>query len=644
MNFFESQDSARKNTNKLVFLFILAVISLIIMTNLLVMVIFGYLDNNQNITTEAFLTTFDWQTFSAIGVGVIVVILAGSLYKIAALSSGGKVVAESLGGQLIAQNTDDFNQRKLLNVVEEMAIASGTPVPPVYLLRNEPGINAFAAGFTPRDAVIGITEGAIEQLNREQLQGVIAHEFSHIFNGDMRLNLRLIGVLHGILVIGIIGYYILRSSAYSSRRRNDRGGGLIALGLGLMVIGFAGTFFGRLIKASVSRQREYLADASAVQFTRNPHGIAGALKKIGGFMAGSRIESPAGQEVSHAFFSEGVPTILHFLLATHPPLADRIRRIEPGWDGKFDRSIAPTAQPVGEQATAQEAVPPTSTAKIAAAVSGAAVIDALGAVEQVGNPDHETINYARALIGELPATLKDLLREPYGARAVMYALVLHRPVDIRNAQLDYIREHGDEGVYAQMDKVVPVVAAMDALHRIPVIELAIPALKQLSLKQYQLFKHNLTALIEIDQRINLFEWSMQKILLHHLDGHFSKRPAVKARYSRLDELRQETAVILSVLAHTGQDNEDDAAHAFAAAAEEAGIAGLNLLPINQLSLTRLEQALAKLNQLKPLQKPRLLKACVHCIAFDQRIAPAEVELLRAFSSVLDCPMPPITNR
>ena len=283
-------------------------------------------------------------------------------------------------------------------------------------------------------------------------------------------------------------------------------------------------------------------------------------------------------------------------------------------------------------------------ASIAATVTGAAIIDAMGAVEQVGNPARETIDYARTLIAGLPVAIKEMVREPYGARAVMYALILHKPVDMRDAQLAYLHDHADEGVFALMNKVVPLIGNMDAHFRIPVIELAIPALKQLSLKQYRTFKHNLDALIGIDHRINLFEWSLQRILQHHLDGHFDSRPAVVARYSRLDQLPRECETVLSVLAHTGQDSDSDVSQAFATAVAQLEVDGLTLLPKSVLSLASLDQALARLNQLKPLQKPRLLKACVHCVIFDQRIAPAEFELLRAFSAMLDCPMPPITNR
>ena len=307
MNFFESQDRVHKKTTLLVALFVLAVIALIIMTNVLVMIVFGFIDSEQLREGGTLIRQMDWKTFAAVGAAVSVVVFAGSLYKIMALSAGGKVVAESLGGQLIPQNAQDPNQRKLLNVVEEMAIASGTPAPPVYLLANEQGINAFAAGFSPRDAVIGVTQGAIEHLSRERLQGVIAHEFSHIFNGDMRLNIRLMGALNGILILGILGYYLLYSTSFSGRRRgNDKGGGaILALAVGLMAIGFAGTFFGALIKAAVSRQREYLADASAVQFTRNPNGIAGALKRIGGWSTVQEWTIPARPKSAMLFSPRG---------------------------------------------------------------------------------------------------------------------------------------------------------------------------------------------------------------------------------------------------------------------------------------------------------------------------------------------------
>ena len=644
MNFFESQDRVRKNTFQLVFLFTLAVVTLIIMTNLLVMVVFGYIDREQMQDGGTFLQQMDWRTFAAVSAGVGVVVLAGSLYKIMALSAGGKTVAEALGGKLIPQNTDDLKQRRLLNVVAEMAIASGTPAPPVYLLADEPGINAFAAGFSPRDAVIGVTQGMIDQLSRDQLQGVIAHEFSHIFNGDMRLNIRLMGVLNGILIIGIIGYYILISASYSRRgRRSGKGsGGILALAIGLMVIGFAGTFFGGLIKAAVSRQREYLADASAVQFTRNPDGISGALKRIGGLEFGSKVANPGAPEVSHAFFAQGISGFMQSLSATHPPLAKRILRIDPHWDGKFDSSDKTDSLRDEEEADKKEPLTREELAqKVATVVTGAAMADVANAIDQIGNPKQETIDYARSLISELPRVVKEAAREPYGARAVVYSLVLDPGPEVRGRQLKRLQEYAEPDVFVLTHKLIPEMDGLDIKYRLPLIDIVIPSLKQLSIRQYESFRENLIALIEMDSRVDLLEWSLQKILFNHLDGQFFKLTHTTARYSHLGQLKKEIGLFLSVMAHAGHQDRKDVEDAFSAAAKTLKFGGLRLVAENEISLSDLDRSLRKLARLKPLAKPQLLKACAASVVYDQIISPVEVELLRAFSDVLDCPMPPI---
>lgn len=636
MNFFESQDRVHKNTTKLVILFALAVVTLIVMTNLLIMMVFGYLNSEELASHGTTMQTMNWEIFLTVSAGVVFVVVAGSLYKIAALSGGGKNVAEALDGQLIPQNTKDLQQRKLLNVVEEMAIASGTPAPPVYLLTNEAGINAFAAGFSPRDAVIGVTQGTIEQLSRDQLQGVIAHEFSHIFNGDMKLNIRLMGVLHGILILGMIGYYILRFGAHGGRRSNNKnGGGILALGIGLMVIGFAGTFFGGLIKAAVSRQREYLADASAVQFTRNPDGIAGALKRIGGAEFGSVVENPGAPEVSHAFFAQGISGFMASLSATHPPLKKRILAIDPHWDGDFDYTD------LVEDLAAEEKTQPKenrSRDKMAAVVAGAAV---LSAIDQIGNPKQETIDYARTLLAELPTDIKESAREPFGARAIIYSLLLDNENDIRAKQIQQLKKHADPDVYALTLKLMAQINELDAQFNLVIIDIAIPALKQLSLSQYKAFKENLIALIQMDGRVDLMEWSLQKILLNHLDGHFFKLSHARPRYAHTKQVRDEIEMMLSVMAYAGHRKQNEAEQAFQAAAKTLELKELILLPQKNISVLGLDKALKKLVKLKPLLKPRILKACAASVVHDQQVLPVEVELLRAFSDVLDCPMPPV---
>jgi Zn-dependent protease with chaperone function len=648
MDFFSAQDAARNSTVRLIILFFLAVVSLVAVTNLLIMVFLGffnadhtYLSLDHPTGLSGFFEHFDWGHFLAVGVAVTLVIVAGSLYKMSALSGGGKVVAESLGGRLVSQDTGDPLYRKVLNVVEEMAIASGTPVPPVYVLEQETGINAFAAGFTSSDAVIGVTRGCIEQLNREELQGVIAHEFSHVLNGDMRLNLRLVGMLHGILLIGLIGYYILRGGFYTSGRRSSSkgngAGSIMLLGLGLAVIGYAGTFFGKLIKASVSRQREYLADASAVQFTRNPQGISGALKRIGGSSAGSRLVNPAAPELSHAYFSDGVGTWFNALFATHPPLEQRIRRIEPGWDGSFERAMAPQPQSVPEVVDSGS---PSHADKIAA-VGTAAVVAA--AIDRIGRPNGVELSYAEHLIEALPAAVRWAAREPYGARAVIYALVLAADGLILQRQLALLEKQADIGVHDQAKLLLPELRKLDRKYRMTLVDMAMPALRQLSTNQYRVFKANLQALIHIDAKVTLFEWALQKIVLHNLETDFVAKPSRRTEDGTLSRYRHECSLVFSVLAYAQKSGDDVARVTFDAAYSALGMSGVRLVPRDQIDLQSLDAALDRLGHLKPQAKRTFIKACAMAILSDAQVSPKELELLRAISALLDCPMPPVIN-
>jgi len=646
MDFFQAQDQARQNTTRLVVLFVLAVLSLVVMTNLLVMAVVSYFNTRGSVTWQGFFDSFDWSQFGVIGIGVAAVIVAGSLYKLSELAGGGKVVAESLGGRLVSQNTDDPLQRKVLNVVEEMAIASGTPVPPVYLLEDEPGINAFAAGFSTGDAVIGVTRGTLEQLNRDQLQGVIAHEFSHILNGDMRINIRLIGILHGILIIGLIGYFILRSTTGGSTRSRSRSGNsaaaVLALGAGLMAIGFAGTFFGNLIKATLSRQREFLADASAVQFTRNPEGIAGALKKIGGLSAGSIIENPSAPEMSHAYFSNGVSSFMASMFATHPPLEQRIRRLDRHWDGKFIRP-QPVAAVGGTETTTATA---TDKFKTAAVVTGAAVAGGaqlMQAIDSIGQPNEMHIGYARQQLQDIPTLLIEAVRDPYKARAVIYVLVISSESRIRDSQLLHLKQHGDAGIYNETIKLLTQLGELDKRHRLPLIDIAVGSLRQLSPPQYAMFRNNLHSLIEADNKIDLFEWSLQKIVQTHLDNEFENRPPMQrtAIYTGIEQLAPECILVLSLLAYCDHLELQHTEMAFAAGVRELSLANAKLAPESDITLAGLNAAMDKLALLKPLLKPRLLKACVACISANGDISTTEAELLRAFSAVIDCPMPPL---
>src|SRR6056297_1981581 len=316
MNFFEHQDRARKQTRVLVVAFMLAVLAIVMAMNLVMLGVFGRFQSAEQGWFSPGFWLANGQVVLWTSLATVLVVVLASAYRSAQLRGGGGQVARELGGVEVTGDSNDPLRRRLLNVVEEMAIASGVPVPQVFVLEHEPGINAFAAGWSPADAAVAVTRGTLETLNREELQGVIAHEFSHVFNGDMRLNIRLIGVLFGILALAVVGRRMLTSMHLTRGGRNKNAGGIVLVALAVVVIGYVGLFFGRWIQAAVSRQREYLADASAVQFTRSPEGIAGALKKIGAATAGSRLVVNT-QEVGHMLFASSLSSRL---MATHPPL------------------------------------------------------------------------------------------------------------------------------------------------------------------------------------------------------------------------------------------------------------------------------------------------------------------------------------
>ncbi len=637
-DFFERQDIARRNTIRLVMLFVLAVLTIMVSIDLLLAATMGYLGRDPETGAIDWTLAADSQLIGLSVVGTLIVVGGGSLFKIAQLRGGGRVVAEELGGRRLNPDTSVLFEQQLLNVVEEMAIASGTPTPPVYLLDNEEGINAFAAGFTPDDAVIGVTRGTAERLTRDELQGVIAHEFSHIFNGDMRLNVRLIGLLHGILIIGILGYFILRMAALSGygRRRSRQNNPLpfLALGAGLMAIGFFGTFFGNLIKAALSRQREFLADASAVQFTRHSKGIAGALKKIGGVSTGSSIQNPNAPAASHMFFGRATSGF-SALFSTHPPLAERIRRIEPSWDGTFPAVAPPTGRAI--------ASPPAAAG--VAGFAGAENRDLRqrveSAIDHVGQPSEAHIQYAARLVDSLPSSIVRAAREPYGARAVIYALLLDHQAEPRHIQLTHLSAAADQGIYQETLRLAPLIEMLDVRTRLPLLDITLPALRALTSAQYQLFKQNVTELVQADNTIDLFEWSLQRILLHNLETHHGKVKPTRVRYRSLAPLQPQCELLLSILAHAGHRDAGAAQRAFEQARQSLELPRAHLRRADECGLGALDAALATLEEAAPQVKRRILQAAVACITADGTVTVAEAELLRAVSASLGCPMPPL---
>jgi Zn-dependent protease with chaperone function/uncharacterized tellurite resistance protein B-like protein len=654
MDFFAHQDRARRNTRWLVGLMGVACVATVLLVYGVVIVgLTGGQNDAVGSAGELVGHSRWWQPdiFVLVAAGVSFVIGGGSLYKSLQLSGGGEKLAEMLGGRRLLPDARDPLERKVLNIVEEMAIASGTPVPPVYLLDSENGINAFAAGFDIDSAVIGITRGAAEQLTRDELQGVVAHEFSHILHGDMRLNLRLIAIVHGILVLGLLGYYAMRVAASSGgrRRSNDKEGGgaiaaIILLGLALMIIGYVGTFFGSLIKAAVSRQREFLADASAVQYTRNPEGIAGALARIAS-TTGSKLATPRAAEASHMFFASGLWT----LFATHPPLAERIARIDASKAALLAENAASTP-PAGvatagvagfagagqspalfpeDPAAAPPAVPPLPNTSAVAARS---------AVNAIGDPTAADIARAHQLLTALHPQIRDAAHDPFGCRGVVYALLLDDDPQVRHRQFEMLERLAEPAACTETKRLSVLIDTLPREQRLMLVDTAIGTLRNLSPQQYLRFREAVESLVRADRRLDLFEWVLQKILLRHLDPAFDIKPEQRKRGSADG---RDVAVLLSCLAHAGSRSQADASAAFARGGGATGLRRLEFLPPEQAGLNDFSEAVDRLARIKPKSKRRIIEAIAATVTHDGVITTTEAELLRGVADALGCPMPPL---
>ncbi len=671
MDFFASQELARKNTRKLIGLLVLTVVVLILAIYALVLLIFGGLSKGGETVNELigtrFLTLDNLGLIIAISVVVISVVSIGSLLKTFELRRGGASVADMLGGRRLLPNTTDFSERRILNIVEEMSLASGVPVPPVYVLDQEPGINAFAAGHTIDDAVIGVNRGTIEKLNRNELQGVIAHEFSHILNGDMRMSLRMIGLLHGIQGIALIGYYVLRSASYMSSGRssnNDKGGGpaavLLALGVGLLAIGSIGLFFARLIKASVSRQREYLADASAVQFTRLPDGISGALKMIGANHQTSKVEAPDAESISHMFFANMAGSKLQSFFATHPPLVPRIQRIEPRFGGNFGEYLQqrPTASVVDRQEEEQQHRRHLEIArrfgfdfgKMGAAVAMPVMAQAVTEfpansreiVSHIGAPSNDDVVYSQLLVEHVSESFLHDCRDVFSARCIVFASLMDRDPKIADRQLRLLIDREKEATARETVRLRKIIETIPDRIRLPIFEILQGTLVGMSQEQLLHFQQTLRGLVAADQQIDLFEFFLLHHLLVHLRRHLGVESKAPVRYKSLGELPAQTEWVLSIVARHGHESDDEARAAFAAAVQ--GLPTLNR-PIEfsggEWNFVKLNDAIKELSQLSFEGKKDLLTAVATSIIHDQTITHTEAELFRAIAESLDCPVPPI---
>ena len=631
MNFFDAQDRARRATRWLVLVYVIATLLIVAGVTALFGVALNVFGDGAGGGNPALL--------GAVAAATALFIIGASLYKTASLSGGGGRVARQLGGTPVPADVQDPLRQRLRNVVEEMSIASGVPVPEIYVLEAESGINAFAAGFTPGDAAVAVTRGTLELLDRDELQGVIAHEFSHILNGDMRLNIRLMGVLFGIMVLGLIGRTVLRGTHYGgfgSSRRSRGAPAIVIIALGMTILGWVGVFFSRLIKAAVSRQREFLADASAVQFTRQNTGIANALKKIGGYTEQSYFQAADPEEVSHMLFASGIRR-LRSMFATHPPLTERIRALDPQFDETQFRRVEPQRESV--------AVPAEAVAGFDAYGSygrdGDTPVDE-SIVQSIGNPGERHVEYARGLRPSIPETLYAAAHSPDGAYLLAVALVIdeaHEAAQLRivgeqlgDARTGLVRRYVDE-----MQKIGPA-------YRLPLLEISFPVLKRRPPQQLEFLLALIRRLIEFDGRVDLREFCYYRVIARHLLQ--AADPSADRSGNRVsrDQARRAAVTLIRVLADQGHDSDAERERACRAGLAVFGRWARDVDKVevsDEQSVAVLDRALDVLANINTAGRESLLDAVTETIAHDGRLSLEEAEMLRAICASLDCPLPPL---
>jgi Zn-dependent protease with chaperone function len=620
MNFFRAQDEARGRTTKLVVLLVLAIVVLTGTLYVLAVFLTGYhtvptrsVGVSSLIFDGAHRDWFQPKLFCLTTGLALAVILGGSLMRIAELSKGGGAIAERLGGRLIGATTKDAAERRYLNVVQEMALASGLPVPLCYVIDGDETINAFAAGNTPQDAAVGVTRGALRNLTRDELQGVIAHEFSHIGNGDMKLNLRIIGTVAGLTALAQLGYIIVRIGLNSGSSRKNNLGPLAIAGLVVVLVGLGGVFFARVIQASVSRQREYLADASAVQFTRNPLGFASALRKVAGLSSAQREASSAELEAQHMFFA-GSASFLESLFSSHPPITERIRRVDPAFDGHIPdvKPVAVTAddEPVAGLSGRSVATPPPLPTPARAAPTDLQIQDSVG------------------FRGVIPGALREASDDPVSAMAVVLGLILRSDPAQRAAQLAQAEPLAGGEVVKEARRLDALLRAMPAGSRVALLDLSMPALRQLSPAQVAAFRTALERAgyeAEDGLIVLLIQASMRRYLSNE------KNPA-----SRAGNLPLACGLVLSAVVRTSSESPEAQARAYGLGAGVLGLPGLSasLLDGEQIDLQKVDDALAVIAGQSVYDRRKFVRACGAAMLNDRKAEEAEIEIVRAVGDSL----------
>ncbi|HEX9432058.1 MAG TPA: M48 family metallopeptidase, partial [Burkholderiales bacterium] len=635
MNFFEHQSLARRNSRVMVVLFLLSVVAIVLAVNLVVgsVYLLGFAEGPQPVVPMHV-----YAAGAAVTVAIIAVV---SIVNIIALADGGAHVARLLGARAVAPASSDALERRFLNIVEEMAIASGVRLPQAYVMDQERGINAFAAGWSTSGSVIAVTRGTLERLTRDELQAVIGHEFSHILNGDMGLNIRMVGVLAGIVAIGSIGGFLVRLAGQSASDDIRFAAPVFLLGVALFIIGYVGLFFARLIKAAVSRQREFLADASSVQFTRNADSMAGALDQLRASGAGTLIQGRYAEEMSHLFFGQGIK--LHFagLFDTHPPVEERIRRVQPRFQPSSYRKQRSTAvEMTAARAAEAAAAEPPPTGRRAADIGTAWGLSATQSAQLVGAFTSEKLGYAGQLLKAIPPALRESVREPNGASAVLIALLLAPKEEVMREQLQALKLGGLTMLAERVERAAPLTRELGFAFHLAVVDLALPALKAAPEEAKKALIAGLEAVINADRRVSVHEF----VVLTFVREQLWARPKPARASRRIAELKAEAGTLLGLVAHAG--TRPDASGSRAEALQAALRAGAAVMEIEipaagEFAPAAIGAAFEALKNLAPMQKAVLVKGLFAAVSADGTIRVVEAELMRLTAALLDCPLPPL---
>jgi Zn-dependent protease with chaperone function len=658
MRFHTHQMEARKLSRRLVVLYVLAFVATVAVISfgiafVLIILKLAFDPHSAGPVSWQRLSSmlFDQRfviAFAALAVPLLIALPAWSRAR--ELKRGSSRLLAWLGAKPLPRGSTDPDHQRLRNVVEEMSIASGIPTPSIHVFEHEDGINAMAIGFDPSHAALAVTRGCLLLLDRDELQAVVAHEFSHILNGDMRLNTRMLAPLYGLIWLSAVARYLSFGKPGAMQRSNQGGKKEFtgiphfwSLTIPVWLLGAAGAFCSRAIKASTFRQRERLADASAVQFTRQTQGIAGALKKMAALGLGARFTRAYPEDASHMLFGDGLGA--GRWLSTHPPVLERIRAVSPGFHPReLESTRRLLDQRLQQQAAAERvrSAQAQSLAEMAQSVAwalpaAAATFAVTRLADRVGEPGMSEVEYARQLRQSVPDGLAAAAAESDSARALVLALLVSLAPGEPEALFELIESEDSAALAGHVRALLPQVRDLHPALRLPLIQIAAPALRDLPDHQRVTLSGLIDRVIHAHGHVGIFEYALGRML----QASLSDRAGSSFGTLKLVQAQDALGQLLAVLAHAGHSEESEARRAWTQGMHRALPGHSTRFPTLQNWSLVLDTALPRLDRLDPLSKELLLESMLVTIRHDGVITIEEGDLLRAVCSVLHCPLPPL---